>query len=231
MSQKTRPVITTGFLQGLIQGGELNLDRLRPGALVGFRPALEVWHELSEEEPHAIYPLWKPGQPLVENLGHTADFGLLGAGVVGVTRPALRKAAPRDRELIAAFQVLCRWSRDPSEVWAHKARQALKDLVPEGGLGSDAPRRLLISALGLPGLVDEFNRARDSVWSEYVKDKPEAGGGIKRAWLQHLEKQAAKEGLAATCNEAAAILGARAVDLALRNAIVSWALPHPKPKR
>jgi len=228
MSQKSRPVVTTGFLQGLIQGGELTLEELRPAALVAFRPALEAWRELSEEEPYSIYPLWRPEQGLVENLGHTADFRLLGAGVVGVTRTALRKAAPRNREFMAAFQILARWSRDPSEVWALKARTALKKLVPKGGLGSDAARRLLISALGLPGLVDEFNRARDSVWSEYVKDNPEAGGGIKRAWLQHLEKQAAQEGLAATCTEAAVILGPRAVDLALRNAIVGRTLPHPK---
>jgi hypothetical protein len=231
MSQPSRPVITTGFLQGLIQGGELTLDQLRPGALIGFRPALEVWRELSEEEPHAIYPLWKPGQPLVENLGYTADFGILGAGVVGVTRAALRKAAPGNREFIAAFRILHRWSQDPSEVWALKARTALKDLAVDGSAGSNPGRRVLISALGLPGLVDEFNRARDGVWSEYVKDNPEAGGGIKRTWLQHLEKQAAQEGLAATCNEAAKILGRGRVDLALRNAIVAWALPQPKPKR
>lgn len=231
MSTAQRPPITTGFLQGLIQSGELPLEQLRPGALVGFRPALEVWRELSEEEPHAIYPLWKPGQTLVQNLGVTADFGILGAGVVGVTRAALRQAAPGKREFIEAFGVLYRWHQDPSEVWALKARNALKELAPGGEIASDPGRRVLVSALGLPGLVDEFNRARDGVWSEYVKDHPEAGGGIKRTWLQQLEKQAAQEGLAATCNEAKKILGPQRVDLVLRNAIVCWALPHPKPKR
>lgn len=231
MNRPSRPVITTGFLQGLIQGGELTLDQLRPGALVSFRPALEVWRELSEEEPYAIYPLWKPGQPLVENLGHTADFEILGAGATGVTRTALRKAAPGNREFIAAFGILHRWSKDPSEVWALKAKTALKELMVNGEAGSDPARRTLIAALGLPGLVSEYNRARDGVWSEYVKDHPEAGGGIKRTWLMHLEKQAAQEGLAATCTEAAKILGRGKVDLALRNAIVAWALPHPKPKR
>ena len=223
--------ITTGFLQGLIQSGELNQDRLRPAALVGFRPALEVWSELFEDPPHAIYKRWKPGAPLVENLGTTNDFEMLGAAVVGVTRAALRKAAPGDAKLNQAYEVLLGWSRSPSEPRALQAKRTIGELVPRREVSKNPAVRVLISALGVPGLVNEFNLARDAVWTEYVRQHPEAGGGMKRDWIRHLEEQASREGLAATCNEAAKILPAREIDRALRNAIVGWTLPRPPPPK
>lgn len=225
---QTLQPITAGYLQGLIQSGQLTRDQLRPAALVSFRPALEAWKDVSPDPPHEIYHEWDLAQPLVRNLGATADFDLLSVAVVGVTRAALRKAAPRNRALGQSFGVLFRWSKDPCEPLALKARETIRELAPSGEAPKDPGRRILISALGLPGLLNELSKARDSVWTAYVKSHPEAGGGLKRTWLKHLEKQAAETGLAATCTEAARVLSPAGVDLALRNAIVGWSLPRPR---
>ena len=221
------PRLSASYLQGLIQSGALELERLRPAALVGFRPALEVWQELAEDPPYEIYPRWEPGRPLRENLGATANFDLIGAAVLGVSRAALRRAAPGDARLGAAFRVLARWTTDQAAPTALQARTKLKELSPGGVVPKSVPERLLIAALGLPGLVNEFNQARDSRWPEYVKDHPEAAGGTKRDWMRQLEDQAARDALAATCTEARAILSPAAIDLALRNAVVNWSLPKP----
>jgi len=201
---------------------------VRAAAVVGFKSAIEVWKSLDDESPFEPYPFWDPKLPLGDNLSRSCDFALIGVAVLGVAKRVVNQVAPRDPRLREGIEALERWVDDHSSAAALGAKQAIQKLAP-GGRAPKAPvARVLVTALGVPALLNRLNEARDASWHDYVKDHPEAGGGTKRDWMRKLEQIAAREGLSACCREALAVLPGRELDLVIRGSIVGSVLPSSR---